>query len=634
LSSPVPNQQLAEIERRARAVLAPPPNFTVSEWADAERRLSSESSPEPFRWRTARAEYQRGIMDAFSDARNRRVVVCSSSQIGKTSIIENVVGFHVAQDPSPILIVEPTLDMGEAMSKDRLMPMFRDTPALAGKVADPRSRDSGNTLLHKRFPGGHLTLAGANSPASLASRPIRVLLCDEIDRYPASAGPEGNPVKLAIKRTNNFWNRRIGLFSTPTEEGVGIDAEYEASDKRRFFVDCAACGHEQTLRWEQVRYVDDKASTARYACEGCGELFDEAVRDAIVRKGRWKATATFNGVAGFHVNELYSPWRAFADVVTEFLEAKDDRDKLRVWVNTSLGEPWRDRGAVSADDIADDDGAAPQMQIPERVFALTMGVDTQGDRLAYQIVGWGRNGERWVIGYDELPGDPNEDSPWAALTEIRRQVFTHPFGGDIRVGICAIDSGGLHTQKVVAYAREFRSEGVIAVKGASTRQDVMLRTRPSKVDYKANGKVFRKSGEVWIVGTDIAKSALMGQLQVESDRRKVHFAAGLPIEFFRQLTSESYDKRLKRWVKPKKKTRNEALDTHVYAAAATMHPWLRLDIATPAKWGALERKLTIDRLPAPSATPPESAEVRPESTTIAPKAAPSPRRSSSFVKHW
>jgi phage terminase large subunit GpA-like protein len=528
-------------------------------------------------------------MDAFSDDRNRRVVVMSSAQVGKTTIVENVIGFHIDQDPSPILVLQPTLDMAETFSKDRLSPMLRDTASLKGKVADARSRDSLNTLLHKRYQGGHVTMAGANSPSSLASRPIRVFLGDEINRYPVSAGTEGDPVRLAIKRTNNFWNRRIGLFSTPTDEDVGIHAEFLQSDQRYFFVACPDCEHEQRLTWAQVKWT--KPDDAKYACESCGSLWDEGMRDAAVSRGTWKATAEFNGVAGFHINELYSPWRSFSDVVVEFLEAKDEPEKLRVWVNTSLGEPWKqETSGVSAQALEDEEGL-PVGVLHEGVLALTLGVDTQGDRLSLQLVGWGRNSEQWTIENIELAGDPHLEESWERLTEYRRQEFDHPLGGKLRVSITAIDSGGLHTQRVVAYAREFRGEGVIAVKGSSTPLPTMMKTRPTKVDYKSNGKVYRKSGEVWLVGTDVAKSAINSKLRVDSDRRRIHFASGLGSDFFRQLTAETYDKRKRRWVNVKKR-RNEALDTLVYATAATLHPWLRLDVATDAKWKALESKVT------------------------------------------
>ena len=194
--------------REIAQIVAPPPILTVSQWADRYRKLSAESAAEPGQWNTDRAPYQREILDAVNDPACEEVVIMSSAQVGKTELILNTIGYYVDYDPAPILVVQPTLDMAQAFSKDRLAPMIRDTPALTDKVKDSKSRDSGNTILHKKFPGGHITMAGANSPASLASRPIRIVLMDETDRYPASAGGEGNPIKLAEKRTNTFWNRK------------------------------------------------------------------------------------------------------------------------------------------------------------------------------------------------------------------------------------------------------------------------------------------------------------------------------------------------------------------------------------------------------------------------------------------
>ena len=225
---------VGEISRRALAILKPPPLLTVSQWADEYRRLSAESSAEPGRWRTDRAPYQAGIMDACNDPRVREIVVMKSAQVGWTEILGNVVGYHIDRDPSPILLIQPTLEMAEAWSKDRLAPMVRDTPALQGKIKDARSRDSGNTMLHKTFPGGHVTMAGANSPASLASRPIRVVLCDEVDRYPASAGTEGDPVSLARKRTTTFWNRKLLM-------GTHADGQRRVADR------AGVCGQRSAL---------------------------------------------------------------------------------------------------------------------------------------------------------------------------------------------------------------------------------------------------------------------------------------------------------------------------------------------------------------------------------------------------
>lgn len=232
-----------------------PTRLTVSEWADRERVLSPESCAEPGKWHTIRAEYQRGVMDALSDPRIETVVVMSASQIGKTEIINNIVGYFIDQEPSPMLLVQPTLEMGQSWSKDRFAPMLRDTPCLKGRVKDVRSKDSNNTIMHKVFPGGHITISGANSAASLAARPIRIVLCDEVDRYPGSAGTEGDPVNLAFKRATTFWNRKRVVTSTPTIRGVSrIEKFWEESDKRRFFVPCPHCGEFQALWWKNVKW--------------------------------------------------------------------------------------------------------------------------------------------------------------------------------------------------------------------------------------------------------------------------------------------------------------------------------------------------------------------------------------------
>ncbi len=253
----------------------------------------------------------------MGDATIETVVVMSSAQIGKTEIINNVVGYHIHLDPSPILLLQPTLEMAEAWSKDRFAPMLRDTEALRGLVKDPRARDSGNTLLHKRFPGGHITMAGANSPSSLASRPIRLVLCDEVDRYPASAGTEGDPVSLAKKRSTTFWNRKLLLTSTPTIKGASrIEAAFEQSDQRRFHVPCLHCGEYQALTWHQVKWESDserhRVETAHYECGQCGAALYDSDKPEMLSAGIWIATAPFTGTAGFHISELYSPWVTLA----------------------------------------------------------------------------------------------------------------------------------------------------------------------------------------------------------------------------------------------------------------------------------------------------------------------------------
>ncbi|MBK8191652.1 MAG: phage terminase large subunit family protein [Vampirovibrionales bacterium] len=273
---------LNRTSKSALKAIKPPPKLTVSEWANQYLQLSAEDSAEPGQFSTDRAPYQKGIMDAVSERGIHTVVVKSSAQIGKTAILKAIIGFHVDQDPAPILMLQPTEHMAEAFSKDRLAPMIRDTPALKDKIADPRSRDSGNSILHKRFAGGHLTLAGSNSPAGLASRPIRIVLCDEVDRYPASAGSEGDPVNLAIKRTATFWNRRIVLTSTPTIKGASrIDMAYENSDQRHFYVPCPHCGTFHIFKWENCRWPPGEPDRAIMVCPECAVEIEESHKPRI-----------------------------------------------------------------------------------------------------------------------------------------------------------------------------------------------------------------------------------------------------------------------------------------------------------------------------------------------------------------
>jgi phage terminase large subunit GpA-like protein len=299
---------LSQVLQSSLSRLAPPTKLTISEWADLERRLSPEASAEPGPWHTDRAPYQRGVMDAMSDPAVDTVVFMSGAQIGKTELLLNGLGFYISHDPSPILVLQPTLEMAQAFSKDRLATMLRDTPCLKSKVRDPRSRDSGNTTLHKSFPGGHVTIAGSNSPSSLASRPIRIIFCDEIDRYPASAGSEGDPVSLARKRSATFHNRKCVLTSTPTIRGASrIETAYEQSDQRRYFVPCPDCGAQDSLKWANVCWPENRPREAVYVCQHCGSAWDDVARRRALQKGQWLATAPFNGVAGFHLSGHYSP---------------------------------------------------------------------------------------------------------------------------------------------------------------------------------------------------------------------------------------------------------------------------------------------------------------------------------------
>lgn len=518
-------------------------------------------------------------MDAVSDPLVHTVVVMSSAQVGKTETQLNVIGYHVDQDPAPILMVHPTLEMAEAFSKDRLAPMVRDTPTLTGRIADARSRDSGNTIRHKSFTGGHISLSGANSPASLASRPIRIVLCDEVDRYDESAGEEGDPLTLAIKRTATFWNRRIVLVSTPTIKGLSrIEKAYAESDQRHFWVPCPDCNHYQTLRWELERVVWDKGEgtgrarhkpeTAGYVCESCGSVWGDTQRWQAVREGEWKASAPFNGVAGFHLSELYSPWYRLSETVRAFLDAKDDPTRLQAWVNTSLGECWEeDAEKIDAGALLNRVEAFGPKDVPDEISALTSGVDTQGDRLEASLWGFGEAEESWLLEHQVFYGDPATTEVWDDLDKWLLAMRRTESGLSLRIQAACIDMGGHHTDQVLRFCHSRRGRRVFAIHGVPGPKPIW--TPKASVSKKAK-QAFRFHN----IGVETAKDALYGRFRLtEPGPGFVHIAAGIEPHVIDQLTAEQVvirkrQGRLKRiWDLPSGR-RNEALDCAVYALAA------------------------------------------------------------------
>ena len=521
-------------------------------------------------------------MDSLNDPANKRVVFMKSAQIGATEILNNAAGFYAEQDASPILVVQPTTEMGEAWSKDRLSPMIRDTPELA-RIFGSKARNSGSTITHKTFPGGHLTVAGANSPASLASRPVRCVFLDEVDRYPGSAGSEGDPVMLAIKRANNFWNRRVYICSTPTIKGFSrIEKEWEKSDKRRFHVPCPHCDHEHHLQWANVRWGEDTPAQgdpakAMLQCPDCEGFFSNAQKNEAGRVGRWIATADFTGIAGFHVNELYSPWKSVGDVASEFLQVKGDPSQLQVWVNTSLGETWEDSGeTVNEHDLFSHCEKYPA-ELPRRVLILTAGIDTQPDRLECEVVGWAGGEESWSIDYHVFHGDPDipegqSGSPWTGLTDHLRRAWKHESGVELTVAASCVDSGGHNTQAVYNYAKRHRGMGVFAIKGQGG-EGLPIVGSPMR---RRSGKKTKRPTDVYMVGTDPARLTVMRRLKInEPGPGYCHFPEGRTLDYFRQLSVlkavTKYVKGFARieWRKAEGH-RAEAFDCRVYAFAGLM----------------------------------------------------------------
>ncbi|WP_445506711.1 phage terminase large subunit family protein [Niallia sp. 03190] len=553
-------------------IMAPPPDLTVSQWADKYRRLSSESSAEPGQWRTDRAPYQREILDTVTDPLVEKIIIMSSAQVGKTELLLNAVGYHIDYDPAPILLVQPTVDLSKAFSKQRLNPMLRDSPTLRGKVADSKSRDSGNTVLEKNFPGGYIALAGANAPSGLASRPIRILLADEIDRWPASAGTEGDPLSLAEKRTNNFYNRKKIFVSTPTDEDTSrIYKEFVESTQEQYHLPCPNCKEFQPLSWGQLLF-----QSVTMKCNFCGFHFDEYQWKQ--QKGKWVPKNPGAKSRGFHLNELLSPWKKWSEIIDEYKDArKKGMEAFKVWINTSLGEVWKQKGAGVKEKILLDRRETYGCQVPNEVVVITAGVDVQDNRLEYEIVGWGVGKESWGIKYGVIMGDPGQEFVWRELDNVLFDNYIRMDGQALQIMTTCIDSGGHHTKKVYAYCKDREINRVWPIKGQGGDGVPYIRRPKKRNDAGAY---------LFILGVDVGKDELVSRLKATKEQNGYcHFPLesdrGYDEEYFKGLTAEHKVKStLKngqtvfKWELKKAGARNEPFDLRNYASAA-------LDIYNP-----------------------------------------------------
>ncbi len=555
---------------------APPPDLKVSEWADRYRMLSPESSAEPGQWDTDRAPYQRGMMDVVNEPGIRRVDYITGTQIGKNEVQNNIIGYFIHQDPSPILYVHPTKELAVDVSKDRIAPMIRDTAVLRELVADVASRDSSNTLLHKAFPGGNLTLTGANSPAGLAGRPKRILISDEVDRFTASAGTEGNPRKLARKRIANWWNSLDLGFSAPTLEEISeiYNKGWKLSDQRRYWMPCAHCEVSHLFEWKHVLIEDPETGVflqpkevkkpppnikAFHFCPHCGAAQTDGDKIRMLAKGEWrKSRPEVVGHAGFHLSALYSPWLSFAEIVAEFFECRDDPLDYQIFINTTLAWVWRTtKTSASIEGLLKRREGYTIELVPAGAVVLIVTVDVQDDRLEWTLVGWGAGKESWVLDHVIASGG----SQWKALNTYLKKTFPHESGRRIRILGCGVDTGH-RTKEVYDFCMGKLGRNVFALKGA-----------PPGSPLSAPPVVQKKTGlRLYHVGVNEAKDWVYRNLvgKKEHGPGYIHFGADRHEDYFDQFLSEHpvvevvNGKKRRRWVLKPKKKRNETWDTMVY----------------------------------------------------------------------
>ncbi|AFZ38404.1 terminase GpA (plasmid) [Stanieria cyanosphaera PCC 7437] len=579
--------------------LKPVAKILVSDWCEKHLQLP-QTSAEPGLWRRDRAPYQSGLMDAVCESHVRKVTIMTSAQTGKSTICNAIIARYIDIDPCPIMFTQPTIQLAQRYSKEKLSPMISDIKVLSDKIIQAE-RNAASTILMKLFKGGLLCLSGANSPASLASMSIRLLLCDEIDKYPANCNHEGDPVDLAIQRTTTYWNYKVILVSTPSIKGASrIEDSYEKSDKRLFFVPCPHCGYKQHLVWERIQYSGKGSNDFNpdlgvyYICESCETPIAESYKSSMVRSGEWIATAKPENAnhVGFHCNRLISPWVNWIDMAYDYETSKHDPLQLQVFVNSSLGLPFEHNLGDSLDweklHQRSEASTYQRGQIPDGVLMLTAGVDVQGDRLEVSIWGYGRGEQSWLIDHHQILGNPLENEVWQQLVNVITKPYLLPNDCQIKTIATCVDSGYL-TQDVYNQVRKLKHLHVFAIKGQAGSGKLFV-NRPRHMDITHKGRVIHKGIQLYVLGVDSGKEVLYYRSKIETPGSKyINFPKGLDTNYFQGFCSEVQVKKHRAgqnyfvWEKLAGIHNNEPLDCALYSLAAA-----HLVGITRMNWSQLE----------------------------------------------
>ena len=573
---------ISELARYTYSMFRPPAQQTVSEWADTNRVLVSESSAEPGAWRTDRAPYQREIMDSFTQPGIWQIVIMASAQVGKSEIELNMMGCAIDNDPGPMLYIQPTDKVAEDYSKRRIQPMINSCPTLRDKVFKQKSRDAANTITMKTFPGGSLAIIGANSPADLASKPVRYIFMDETDRFPASAGTEGDPQELAERRTETFrHNRKIVKTSTPTIKGRSkIETDYMNGTQEEWHTECPHCHSFSFIQFSNIKFEKEDYKNERgdedyhvlsvgWECPTCKRVIPEHI---VKRQpAKWVSRnpkALDNGIRSFRLNAFMSPWSDWKDIVWKFLKAHKDPEKLKTFMNTILGETWEVHTNSGMDEALYRRREHYDAEVPAGVLVLTMGIDTQDNRLEYEVVGWDRNGQSWGISRGIIPGRADAPGVWEEVDALLAREWKLKNGMKMRILAAFIDSGGHFTQEVYRECARRQTRRIWPIKGEPGEGKPYC--RPMK-------RASAKDGMKFILGVDQGKEGIMYEAGVtEPGPNYMHFPidyrCGYDMEFFKGLISEQMvmHRRSGRssivWEKVYE--RNEPLDCRNYARAA------------------------------------------------------------------
>ena len=577
-----------------KAGLKPDPILTITEWADTYRYLPKESSKESGLYRSSRTPYAVEIMDELSPSSpTQKAVFMKGTQEGATEIGTNFLMAIAHMFPGPCMCVFPTDAMARKHSKKNIAPSIRNMPCLKGIIQPVRSRNSSNTILEKDFPGGSWTFTGSNSPVSARHDSIRYLILDDFDGFVSDVGGEGAPGDLFAKRTDSFGNKRkIYINSTPTQKGLSnIEREYEASSQGSFYVPCPHCGEFQILEWGgkgfdyAIKFEhddDNQILDIWYVCKYCKKKIRESDKEYMLSRGYYRHKYPNRKVRGFTVSSLYSPlgWVSWTQIAEEFLDIGRSKEKLKVWVNTRLAKTFEEEGD-QPDWVSLKTKAEPYeiLTVPKGGMFLTMGTDTQDNRLVTVIRAWGKYEESWLVYYGELWGDPDQPEVWAQHDQLLNRSFPHVDGSSLHIISAGIDTGGHKTQAVYNYCR-IRTPRVIATKGASHAGRPVI-GRPTLQDITWKGEKIKNGVQLWPLGVDTAKGIIYSRLkQRKPGPGCYHWPFGIDDDYYLQLTAEKQITRYHKgfpkseWVKVRE--RNDYLDAEIIAYCAAIRAGMAL----------------------------------------------------------
>lgn len=566
--NPFRRYEVTEYQKEALKFLKPPEDITVSEWADKYRILDAKTSAMPGPWRTEQTPYLKGIMDEFNNYETEEIVYIKPTQVGGTECLQNMAGYIIQQDPAPTMIVYPTDKLAESISENRLQPMIKAAPTLKKRFLENES-----SKLELQFDGMYLTLAGSNSPSSLASKAIRFLFLDEVDKYPGASKKEADPISLARERTKTFHNRKIFITSTPTlKTGHIWKAKEDADIEKHFFVPCPHCGEYIEFKWKQVHFpkeegmsLADRAEFASYVCQECGCVITDQDKPDMLRLGEWrtvKQNTKFVRKVAFWMNTLYSPFVRFSEVVKEFLKSKDDPEQLQNFVNSWLAEPWEDtKLKTNADLVMERQTEYEELVVPDWAKMLTGGVDVQENCLYWTIRAWGSYLTSQNIAHGQA-------FSFQEVERVMNLEYQMPDGTPMVVALALIDSG--YNADLVYDFCVSNSDWALPSKGSS---NPMLSHYKMSTVNKTDSRAFGMN--LVLVDTGKYKDMIAGRMKKKNGSGSWMVYAGCDREYAEQVTAEhkvnvkmGNGKVKQEWQPKTSHADNHYLDCEVYALAA------------------------------------------------------------------